>query len=197
MHLGVLLHLGVQEDLTASLPPLPPSPLSPLSPAAVCGLEAETGPCRASMPRWHFDMTLRKCVHFVYGGCAGNRNNFDSEDYCMAVCKRLGEPRLPPPPVSLLYLSLSLLYLSLTLPVCLYPLYLSLSPCLSPPFCHPSSLSPSTSLLSTCLSLPVSVSLSPYLSLSLYRSLSSTCLSPSRLVSDSCPSTCLTLSTSS
>ncbi|RXN36833.1 amyloid 2 isoform X2 [Labeo rohita] len=56
---------------------------------AVCSLEAETGPCRASMPRWHFDMQQRKCVRFIYGGCAGNRNNFDSEEYCMAVCKRL------------------------------------------------------------------------------------------------------------
>uniref|UniRef100_A0A8C9ZCJ7 Amyloid beta (A4) precursor-like protein 2 n=1 Tax=Sander lucioperca TaxID=283035 RepID=A0A8C9ZCJ7_SANLU len=58
---------------------------------AVCTLEAETGPCRASMPRWHFDMSQRKCVRFVYGGCAGNRNNFDSEEYCMAVCKRLSK----------------------------------------------------------------------------------------------------------
>ncbi|XP_041734129.1 amyloid-like protein 2 isoform X11 [Coregonus clupeaformis] len=61
---------------------------------AVCALEAETGPCRASMPRWHFDMTTRKCIRFVYGGCAGNRNNFESEEYCMAVCKRL----MPPTP---------------------------------------------------------------------------------------------------
>uniref|UniRef100_A0A4W4H1G4 Amyloid beta (A4) precursor-like protein 2 n=1 Tax=Electrophorus electricus TaxID=8005 RepID=A0A4W4H1G4_ELEEL len=60
---------------------------------AVCSLEAETGPCRASMPRWHFDMRQRKCVRFIYGGCAGNRNNFDSEEYCMAVCK----PVLPTP----------------------------------------------------------------------------------------------------
>uniref|UniRef100_A0A8C2CFT2 Amyloid beta (A4) precursor-like protein 2 n=1 Tax=Cyprinus carpio TaxID=7962 RepID=A0A8C2CFT2_CYPCA len=34
---------------------------------AVCSLEAETGPCRASMPRWHFDIQQRKCVHFIYG----------------------------------------------------------------------------------------------------------------------------------
>ncbi|XP_023271770.1 amyloid-like protein 2 isoform X4 [Seriola lalandi dorsalis] len=59
---------------------------------AVCTLEAETGPCRASMPRWHFDMSQGKCVRFIYGGCAGNRNNFDSEEYCMAVCKRLTVP---------------------------------------------------------------------------------------------------------
>ncbi|XP_010901362.2 amyloid-like protein 2 isoform X8 [Esox lucius] len=64
---------------------------------AVCTLEAETGPCRASMPRWHFDMATRKCVRFVYGGCAGNRNNFDSEEYCMAVCKRLTAPPTPQP----------------------------------------------------------------------------------------------------
>uniref|UniRef100_A0AAZ3R218 Amyloid beta (A4) precursor-like protein 2 n=1 Tax=Oncorhynchus tshawytscha TaxID=74940 RepID=A0AAZ3R218_ONCTS len=63
----------------------------------VCTLEAETGPCRASMARWHFDMTTRKCVRFVYGGCAGNRNNFDSEEYCMAVCKRLSNAPTPQP----------------------------------------------------------------------------------------------------
>ncbi|XP_072309092.1 amyloid beta precursor like protein 2 isoform X1 [Eucyclogobius newberryi] len=64
---------------------------------AVCTLEAETGPCRASMPRWHFDMSQRKCVRFTYGGCAGNRNNFDSEEYCMSVCKRLILPPTPQP----------------------------------------------------------------------------------------------------
>ncbi|XP_071061436.1 amyloid beta precursor like protein 2 isoform X2 [Pseudochaenichthys georgianus] len=64
---------------------------------AVCTLEAETGPCRASMPRWHFDLSQRKCVRFIYGGCAGNRNNFDSEEYCMAVCKRLTMSPTPQP----------------------------------------------------------------------------------------------------
>ncbi|XP_019944050.2 amyloid beta precursor like protein 2 isoform X1 [Paralichthys olivaceus] len=64
---------------------------------AVCTLEAETGPCRASMPRWHFDMSQGKCLRFIYGGCAGNRNNFDSEEYCMAVCKRLIVPPTPQP----------------------------------------------------------------------------------------------------
>ncbi|XP_051952988.1 amyloid beta precursor like protein 2-like isoform X2 [Xyrauchen texanus] len=64
---------------------------------AVCSLEAETGPCRASMPRWHFDIQQRKCVRFIYGGCAGNRNNFDSEEYCMAVCRRLTVPPTPQP----------------------------------------------------------------------------------------------------
>ncbi|XP_056296502.1 amyloid-like protein 2 isoform X2 [Pseudoliparis swirei] len=64
---------------------------------AVCTLEAETGPCRAAMRRWHFDMSQRKCVRFIYGGCAGNRNNFESEENCMGICRRLTMPPTPQP----------------------------------------------------------------------------------------------------
>uniref|UniRef100_A0A8C5NRR2 Amyloid beta precursor like protein 2 n=1 Tax=Junco hyemalis TaxID=40217 RepID=A0A8C5NRR2_JUNHY len=55
----------------------------------VCSQEAMTGPCRAVMPRWYFDPNKRKCIRFIYGGCGGNRNNFESEEYCMAVCKKM------------------------------------------------------------------------------------------------------------
>ncbi|XP_069804703.1 amyloid beta precursor like protein 2 isoform X2 [Dendropsophus ebraccatus] len=54
---------------------------------AVCSQEAVTGPCRAMFPRWYFDLKQKKCIRFIYGGCGGNRNNFQSEAYCMAVCK--------------------------------------------------------------------------------------------------------------
>ncbi|XP_068850912.1 amyloid beta precursor like protein 2 isoform X5 [Aphelocoma coerulescens] len=56
---------------------------------SVCSQEAMTGPCRAVMPRWYFDANKRKCIRFIYGGCGGNRNNFESEEYCMAVCKKM------------------------------------------------------------------------------------------------------------
>ncbi|XP_061059007.1 amyloid beta precursor like protein 2 isoform X1 [Eubalaena glacialis] len=62
---------------------------------AVCSQEALTGPCRAVMPRWYFDLSKGKCVRFIYGGCGGNRNNFESEEYCMAVCKVM----IPPTPL--------------------------------------------------------------------------------------------------
>lgn len=63
---------------------------------AVCSQEAMTGPCRAVMPRWYFDLSKGKCVRFIYGGCGGNRNNFESEDYCMAVCKTMSKSRRRP-----------------------------------------------------------------------------------------------------
>ncbi|XP_075046649.1 amyloid beta precursor like protein 2 isoform X2 [Mixophyes fleayi] len=53
---------------------------------AVCSQEADTGPCRAMFPRWYFNVSQKKCVRFIYGGCGGNRNNFESLDYCMLVC---------------------------------------------------------------------------------------------------------------
>ncbi|XP_032084612.1 amyloid-like protein 2 isoform X1 [Thamnophis elegans] len=62
---------------------------------AVCSQEAMTGPCRAVMPHWYFDMYKKKCIRFIYGGCGGNRNNFESEEYCMAVCKKM----IPPTPL--------------------------------------------------------------------------------------------------
>uniref|UniRef100_A0A8C6XYL3 Amyloid-beta A4 protein n=1 Tax=Naja naja TaxID=35670 RepID=A0A8C6XYL3_NAJNA len=74
----------------------------------VCSEQAETGPCRAMISRWYFDVTEGKCAPFFYGGCGGNRNNFDTEDYCMAVCGSQWalrvctfSPPLAPPPARL------------------------------------------------------------------------------------------------
>ncbi|XP_072441832.1 amyloid beta (A4) precursor protein a isoform X2 [Chiloscyllium punctatum] len=52
----------------------------------VCSEQAETGPCEALISRWYFDISEGKCAQFIYGGCGGNRNNFASEEYCLAVC---------------------------------------------------------------------------------------------------------------
>ncbi|XP_061122201.1 amyloid beta (A4) precursor protein a isoform X2 [Syngnathus typhle] len=53
----------------------------------VCWASAETGPCRAMLPRWYFDRQEGRCTQFIYGGCGGNRNNFESEEYCRSVCR--------------------------------------------------------------------------------------------------------------
>lgn len=54
--------------------------------SAVCWARAVSGPCHAMLERWYFMPEKRRCAPFLFGGCGGNRNNFDSEEYCMAVC---------------------------------------------------------------------------------------------------------------
>uniref|UniRef100_A0A8C4EUK1 Amyloid-beta A4 protein n=1 Tax=Dicentrarchus labrax TaxID=13489 RepID=A0A8C4EUK1_DICLA len=53
---------------------------------AVCWARAESGPCHAMLERWYFMPEKGRCAPFLFGGCGGNRNNFDSEEYCLAVC---------------------------------------------------------------------------------------------------------------
>uniref|UniRef100_A0A8C2ZMW0 Amyloid-beta A4 protein n=1 Tax=Cyclopterus lumpus TaxID=8103 RepID=A0A8C2ZMW0_CYCLU len=66
----------------------------------VCWANAETGPCRAMLSRWYFDHQEGRCAQFIYGGCGGNRNNFDSEEYCLSVCSSVSKiTRVPPAPL--------------------------------------------------------------------------------------------------
>ena len=45
---------------------------------------ASRGPCRAAFKKWTF--VDGSCQEFLYGGCRGNGNRFDSESQCQAVC---------------------------------------------------------------------------------------------------------------
>ncbi|XP_034031082.1 amyloid beta (A4) precursor protein a isoform X2 [Thalassophryne amazonica] len=64
----------------------------------VCWANAETGPCRAMLPRWYFDREEGRCGQFIYGGCGGNRNNFESEEYCLSVCSSVIPTATPSSP---------------------------------------------------------------------------------------------------
>uniref|UniRef100_A0A3Q1AP87 Amyloid-beta A4 protein n=1 Tax=Amphiprion ocellaris TaxID=80972 RepID=A0A3Q1AP87_AMPOC len=64
----------------------------------VCWANAETGPCRAMLPRWYFDRQDGSCAQFIYGGCGGNRNNFESEEYCLSVCSSVIPTATPSSP---------------------------------------------------------------------------------------------------
>ncbi|KAM7380400.1 hypothetical protein PAMP_003701 [Pampus punctatissimus] len=65
---------------------------------AVCWARAESGPCRAMLERWYFVPEKGSCAPFLFGGCGGNRNNFDSEEYCLAVCSSSLPTMAPSPP---------------------------------------------------------------------------------------------------
>nr|XP_061807639.1 WAP, Kazal, immunoglobulin, Kunitz and NTR domain-containing protein 2-like [Nerophis lumbriciformis] len=54
--------------------------------ASPCELPSLQGPCRAYEPRWAYSSSLRQCQSFIYGGCGGNDNNFESKEACEEVC---------------------------------------------------------------------------------------------------------------
>ncbi|XP_030611248.1 WAP, Kazal, immunoglobulin, Kunitz and NTR domain-containing protein 2 [Archocentrus centrarchus] len=51
-----------------------------------CGLPTLQGTCKAYEPRWAYSSTLQQCQPFIYGGCEGNDNNFESKEACEEMC---------------------------------------------------------------------------------------------------------------
>jgi len=52
----------------------------------ICSLIPIEGECRAAHSRFFYDPKINTCVHFTYGGCGGNDNNFEGMDECFDVC---------------------------------------------------------------------------------------------------------------
>ena len=52
-----------------------------------CYLPPDPGPCKAYMPRFYYNIHSRSCEQFIYGGCAGNSNNFHYLGECLHVCQ--------------------------------------------------------------------------------------------------------------
>ncbi|XP_008295310.1 kunitz-type protease inhibitor 1-like isoform X2 [Stegastes partitus] len=58
---------------------------------ALCTEPPRTGPCRASHTRWYYNPLYKKCYTFTYGGCDGNKNNFEDEQKCSEMCEGVNE----------------------------------------------------------------------------------------------------------
>jgi hypothetical protein len=51
-----------------------------------CLQPAEAGTCRGYLERFAFNGATLSCEPFVYGGCGGNGNNFETAGECEATC---------------------------------------------------------------------------------------------------------------
>uniref|UniRef100_A0A3B4FTF5 Papilin, proteoglycan like sulfated glycoprotein n=1 Tax=Pundamilia nyererei TaxID=303518 RepID=A0A3B4FTF5_9CICH len=59
-----------------------------VNPRSICSLPRAAGSCSSWVSRYHFDVISSKCVHFWYGGCHGNSNNFMTLAECKRACPR-------------------------------------------------------------------------------------------------------------
>lgn len=70
-----------------------PDPRSSLPPvgnnAEICLLPPEVGPCRARIPSFYYSRYTQSCRQFMYGGCEGNANNFETREACEEACWRI------------------------------------------------------------------------------------------------------------
>ncbi|XP_074105077.1 proteoglycan-like sulfated glycoprotein papilin isoform X3 [Cotesia typhae] len=82
-------------------PPPPPPPPVPESQAStsrpdsdilpnspICLAPVDAGPCNSEITAYYYDPQTQACQAFIYGGCEGNANRFQSEEQCERLCGR-------------------------------------------------------------------------------------------------------------
>ncbi|XP_068991293.1 axotactin isoform X2 [Neodiprion pinetum] len=104
--LGVLLVLDPSLPASGSVPDPAESEMIEVSEATTaipkrtlpdrCLVGTEPGPCKYYIHKWTFNKARGKCRTFVYGGCLGNENRFDSEIECLHYCVGGPDHTLPP-----------------------------------------------------------------------------------------------------
>ncbi|CAI9160109.1 unnamed protein product [Rangifer tarandus platyrhynchus] len=57
--------------------------------AEICLLPLDDGPCRARIPSYYYDRYTQSCREFMYGGCEGNANNFETLEACNEACWKI------------------------------------------------------------------------------------------------------------
>lgn len=51
-----------------------------------CQLPVSPGECESYQVRYYYDAPSEQCESFIYGGCGGNENRFDTEAGCKLRC---------------------------------------------------------------------------------------------------------------
>uniref|UniRef100_A0A3Q3EAG4 BPTI/Kunitz inhibitor domain-containing protein n=1 Tax=Labrus bergylta TaxID=56723 RepID=A0A3Q3EAG4_9LABR len=78
----------VLPDESTPAPPLPvkAAHLLPAKGKKQCMVSPDPGSCRAAFPKFYYDPDTSTCQTFIYGGCRGNQNRYDSLEECMSQC---------------------------------------------------------------------------------------------------------------
>ncbi|KAL1444134.1 hypothetical protein MTO96_030031 [Rhipicephalus appendiculatus] len=53
---------------------------------SMCDKDFDSGPCFSSKPMYYYRKETKRCEMFVYGGCGGNDNRFDTQKACQEKC---------------------------------------------------------------------------------------------------------------
>lgn len=53
-----------------------------------CSLRKIEGPCNGYYPQWYYDKERNHCAQFIWGGCLGNNNRFETNKECEELCVR-------------------------------------------------------------------------------------------------------------
>lgn len=60
---------------------------------AVCHAFPSAGSCKYTHHKarlaWYFNSTLKICQQYLFTGCEGNMNRFDTREYCEKICSML------------------------------------------------------------------------------------------------------------
>ena len=54
-----------------------------------------SGHCHGYLERYYYSTNLKRCLPFMFSGCAGNGNNFASKDECQDVCMNKKNSLIP------------------------------------------------------------------------------------------------------
>uniref|UniRef100_A0A8C5RIH4 Uncharacterized protein n=1 Tax=Laticauda laticaudata TaxID=8630 RepID=A0A8C5RIH4_LATLA len=56
-----------------------------------CRLPRDQGSCSKELQHFYYDPEEKKCISFVYHGCEGNSNNFETRELCEKTCGKISK----------------------------------------------------------------------------------------------------------
>lgn len=72
-----------------------PVPTQVLPTSQICLAPVDAGPCDGDVTAYYYDSSSKSCQAFIYGGCKGNANRFQTEEQCERLCGRFQGQGIP------------------------------------------------------------------------------------------------------